>query len=773
MQKSTIFLFLLILLMQSALAQDHKAILDEAAGKLVRERMEAQNQDILVHTDKSYYPAGSTIWFRVYLFQPLTGKPVSSSKIYADIIDQYDSIVSRTILNSAGNELDGGIRVSTRWKEGPYQLKIYTQEMISQPAVGKPYQAPLYIFQDDQRTAEVKTLQKIPAPGISVAVEGGNLVNGVNNLVAIRSFDDQGLPITISGYLKDERNNVVETFKSMSPGYSRFIFSPSKNRSYQVVVVMPDKTEKTFPLAPADPLGWQLSLSKSTGSSLTFRVGQGDSLYAQKPASYLLGVSKSMLGFASIGNGLYEVNVPLDKFPDGLATFYLLNSDRQVVSQRQVWIRKNNPRFSVTPNKTSYGPRETVNLDLDLKDPAGAPLSAVFSISVTDNRWIRPSSSFGFPGVDPELADIHLLTRPFSVSPVKEKVITDSGIVIAGQAFLKNDIPAANHIINLIATQENIILTDTTDGSGKFQFAAFGFYDNKPFMAQVTDMKGKRQEASVVNALPVPLIATEKTILADDTSAALFKVYQKSMADSFLTGRTKGMLEEIVVKGKSPKKESQAGSDRNKFTHMITAEQLDKWGLNNTVNAVLMLPGVILMNGRLTIRGGMNTADARGRTSSNEPLIITDGVPVPTNDAISYLNSIPPGNIEYIEVMTGSDAAQYGSRGANGVILIKTANTIRNPVKGVTQEMLYIYPLGYHQREDFYIPRYDVPEVREASFTDNRSTIYWNGEVLMDKNGRAKVSFYAADAPTSYTIRVTGISARGDLLDKIIRIDRK
>jgi len=427
----------------------------------------------------------------------------------------------------------------------------------------------------------------------------------------------------------------------------------------------------------------------------------------------------------------------------------------------------------VTPNKTSYGPRETVNLDLDVKDPSGLPLSAVFSISVTDDRWVPQPAAFGMPSGEPDIADLKLLTEPVYISPLNEKIVSDSGIVVAGKAFLKNDMPAANHIINLIAAQENIILTDTTDGEGRFHFPSFGFYDNKPFMAQVTDMKGKRHQARVVNELPLPLIASEKTRLADDSASYIFRVYQKSMADSFLTGRTKGMLDEIVIKGKPAKKESQAGSQRNKSTHLITAEQLDKWGLTNTANAVLMIPGVMLMNGKLTIRGGMATADARGRTVSNEPLIITDGVPVGTNDAVGYLNSIAPGNIESIEVMTDSEAAQYGTRGANGVILIKTANTIRVPVQGVAQEMLFIYPQGYHQREDFYLPRYDVPEVRVASFTDNRSTVYWSGEVLADKNGRAKVSFYAADAPSTYTIHVTGITSRGDILNKIVRIERK
>ncbi len=756
-----------------AKTQDQKEVLDQAAAKMIRERMASGAQEINLHLDKPYYPGGSTIWFRVYVYNPVSGKATMSAKIYVDIINQHDSLVSRTLLNTAGNELDGGIFVSGKWKEGPYQVKVYTQEMVEDPNIGKPLLSSVYIFEDDKRSPAMQSFLISPSPGISFTIEGGNLINGMINNIAIRSFDENGDPLTVSGYVKDERNNVVETFKSTMPGYAKCGFSPSKNRSYQLVVVMPDKTEKTFPLSSGSPNGWQLSLVKSTKATVTFRVAQGDSLYLKRPVSYLLGVTKTSLGFASIGNGVYEVNVPLDKFPDGIASFYLVNSDQQIVSQRQIRVNRNDPQLTITPNKTSYGPRELVNLDIDLKDGAGVPMSGVFSVSVTDNRWVGQPA--GSSALATDLDDLRLLAEPIGLNLTKGVASRDSGIIIAGRVLLKNEVPASSHIITLISTKQNILLTDTTDAGGHFSFPPFGFYDKMPFIVQVTDLKGQKPAFIVVADPPGSVMPTAKMAIVEDSST-LFRAYQKSMADSFLTGPTKGMLEEIVINGKSNKKDGKVDNQKNKFTHMITGEQLDKLGLSNTVNAVLMLPGVILMNGRLTIRGGMGgTADARGRSQSNEPLIITDGVPASTDDAVAYLNSINPQSIESIEVMTGSDAAQYGTRGATGVILIKTANILRNPIQNNSnqKEMQYIFPLGYHQRPDFYMPRYDLPAVREASFTDNRSTIYWNGELLADKTGKAKCSFYAADAPSSYSVRVTGISSRGDLLDKIIRIERK
>ena len=55
-------------------------------------------------------------------------------------------------------------------------------------------------------------------------------------------------------------------------------------------------------------------------------------------------------------------------------------------------------------------------------------------------------------------------------------------------------------------------------------------------------------------------------------------------------------------------------------------------------------------------------------TADNSPLIVLDGIPYSGS-----LGDIDPDNIENLSVLKdASSAAIYGSRGANGVILIQT-----------------------------------------------------------------------------------------------------
>ena len=129
----------------------------------------------------------------------------------------------------------------------------------------------------------------------------------------------------------------------------------------------------------------------------------------------------------------------------------------------------------------------------------------------------------------------------------------------------------------------------------------------------------------------------------------------------------------------------------------VTAEEIAKQPVLNVMGALQgRMPGVaIIQNSGLP--GGNFEIRIRGQNSMrgdgvdgvypNEPLYIIDGVPfISTSlstdlsaiafyrgNAVSPLNAINPADIESIEILKDADAtAIYGSRGANGVVLITT-----------------------------------------------------------------------------------------------------
>ncbi len=106
-------------------------------------------------------------------------------------------------------------------------------------------------------------------------------------------------------------------------------------------------------------------------------------------------------------------------------------------------------------------------------------------------------------------------------------------------------------------------------------------------------------------------------------------------------------------------------SDRDKLNALATLDNNDvDFSQYSNVYELIKgrFAGVQVVNGEIIIRG-VNSIN-----SSSAALIIVDGVPVDN----SALNSIPPVQVKSVNVIKDGSSAIYGSRGANGVVLIET-----------------------------------------------------------------------------------------------------
>ncbi|MEE4287443.1 MAG: TonB-dependent receptor plug domain-containing protein [Mariniphaga sp.] len=106
-------------------------------------------------------------------------------------------------------------------------------------------------------------------------------------------------------------------------------------------------------------------------------------------------------------------------------------------------------------------------------------------------------------------------------------------------------------------------------------------------------------------------------------------------------------------------------SDRDKLNALATlnSNDLDFSQYSNIYDLIKgRFAGVQVVNGEIIIRG-INSIN-----SSSAALIVVDGVPVDG----SALSSIPPVQVKSINVIKDGSSAIYGSRGANGVVLIET-----------------------------------------------------------------------------------------------------
>lgn len=164
-----------------------------------------------------------------------------------------------------------------------------------------------------------------------------------------------------------------------------------------------------------------------------------------------------------------------------------------------------------------------------------------------------------------------------------------------------------------------------------------------------------------------------------------------------LEQKVKGIEEVILNAGYYKVKDRESTGSIAK----VSAKDIENQPVTNVLSAAQGRMAGVSITQSSGVAGGGYDVQIRGRNSlrtlsnspvdGNQPLYVLDGVPMSTSVASTFsaqilpfrninpLNSINPNDIESLEVLKDADAtAIYGSRGANGVILITTKKGSKN-----------------------------------------------------------------------------------------------
>lgn len=154
------------------------------------------------------------------------------------------------------------------------------------------------------------------------------------------------------------------------------------------------------------------------------------------------------------------------------------------------------------------------------------------------------------------------------------------------------------------------------------------------------------------------------------------QIGQRSTVDVAM-GLDVTQLSEVVVVGYGTQEKKEltgsVTSISSKKIESLVTPSFDNQLAGRAAGVQVTTPNGILGQAPIIRIRGVNSL-----TSSADPLIVIDGVPVVTSDRSSIISSNPLGNINPADILSydvlkdGSATAIYGSRAANGVILITT-----------------------------------------------------------------------------------------------------
>jgi iron complex outermembrane receptor protein len=214
---------------------------------------------------------------------------------------------------------------------------------------------------------------------------------------------------------------------------------------------------------------------------------------------------------------------------------------------------------------------------------------------------------------------------------------------------------------------------------------------------------------------------------------------------------TSSVLEEVIVIGYSTMKKS----DKTGAVANVTADELNKGRLEDPIQGLQgKAAGVNIskQGGDPNAGFSVNIRGAASLTTGTGPLFVVDGVPGvdPT--------TINPDDIESYNVLKdASSAAIYGSRGANGVIIITTKNSNIDSKKDV--KVNNIEYSGYTSvdmvanRPDLLNGQQvrDFAELSGRTFIDNGANTDWLDAIYRTAISHSHtLSFTGSDANSSY-----------------------
>ena len=356
--------------------------------------------------------------------------------------------------------------------------------------------------------------------------------------------------------------------------------------------------------------------------------------------------------------------------------------------------------------------------------------------------------------------------------------------------------PLANATASLVALPSNQLFSVKTDDRGQFRFSNLAFTDTMQFMLQAVNAKGGNNTELVYNQQPAPVVKTSLPGYNQNTPPVMFTYLQNSEKQREESNKAGGgrMLKEVKIKSKKP-------DDKYETESLAGAGNADQVLHSKDIgNSVLSLPdalgaklvgvrftssggdpgggGVPLLGGAASFGGGSGGPAAvdkyktpSGSGAMPDPpgfgssgvsgamQVVVDGRELAPGSSIRYLRAM---DVERIEVLKFGAAAIYGLRGGNGVLVITLKKGKQKELKDISSTGVRpISVQGYQKIREFYSPKYENNTTYNRP--DLRSTIYWQPELITDKDGNASFDFYNADGKGQYRVVVEGIDEKGHI----------
>lgn len=768
--------------------------------KLTAYSLQFPQEKIFIHFDKPTYSTGETMWFKAYLVDAFSNAPVSISNIiHVELLSSDLKILDKKMLRIENGGTSGDFLLPDSISPGNYHVRAYTNWMQNFDDA--------FLFRQSFRVLKTQTEEEYVNPILKATLnffpEGGDLVDGIPSIVAMKATDQFGRGLKLKGSLVGPTGSLSD-LETDERGMGALIYTPQKGQKATAQFTFEGRVyEFDLPQSKADGYAFRV-LNNYESPKITLTVTGNTPL----AGSGLIAHHKGEVFYSVVNQSdenAFAVRLDRKDFPAGVSHITFFDPEGRPRAERLIYANYPIQNEIKLRKGSSYDTRSLVSLGLSVSDTANGIVPSNLSISITPRDLVNVDQAKSIveylhltsdivgkvedPGYYMQLnessfksLDLLMMTQGWRRFKWEEVMQFDGefapdywaedGITFKGQVFdfYNRDLPRQSQISLSVLDGNLGFIQGETDELGRFFFSGNEFNDSTNLMFQAK--RKLKKKGKTRNDVYITINETTSPILQGDfyQSPPVFRLKKQ---EDYLTEKLKIeranrafnfdkdaiLLDEVSVTGVKEIRNDPFESPFKIYdqpTSRVVADSVMRGvAMINIYDLLRRVPGVRIIGS--FPNQGIQIGGPSSVNSGTQPLIILDGVNVGTD----ALNTIPPTMVSHVDVLDRAEAAIYGSQGANGVVAIYTKSGMGVKETGPKNMGIlnHSHP-GYSRVREFFTPNYAEPKAEHAK-PDYRTTLYWNPTIITEGEGMSELEFYSSDQKGTFDILIQGITAEG------------
>ncbi|MBW6500306.1 MAG: hypothetical protein K0B05_02835 [Bacteroidales bacterium] len=784
--KRIIRYFLLIILPGFIVVRSEAQVITSSDLRVrLKQYLEASpREELWLHVDRSRYIAGEDIWFSIFAINRQTGRVSGQSTIaYVELLNPWNIPVIQKRFRLEGGRGEGSFILPDSLSSGSYTIRAYTRWMKNY-LPGNCFMQDVDVYNPFKNSYFQRRTSFSPFRRYSVNIgfypEGGVLLDGVINRVAVRCFSNNDAGVEYSGIIRSNEGDSVTVFSTDAAGYGSFLITPEKGKNYSVT-----SEDGSFRLPSVLSEGFSLSIDNSLNDRIEVLIRSSGNKAPQTPATCFLVIHSSgnidYLDEIKISEAFIRKTVFRSDLRGGVASIALIREDGEIMAERLFYSPAHDPPVVDLRADTLFDPRQKVSVSFYLGNKAGKRINdfsiaavpaAISTHSIGIDDFLIVGTEYG-PGPlkflsgfsdGPESEAFDNLLIYSESNWIKWEDVISGNFGQPGYSFeqyghnlsagirYREDKKSGNARILYMSVRGKIadFKYARRDNDGRFSFLLPadtlrrnliiqpGYADNNMILELEPAFSGKLPESYSIRSVMTDSLVKLFSNLSFNYQAS--KIY----GTTYRTGPVAG------------------GAVARKTARFYGIPEMEVF-LDDYISLPQMqevftelLPGIILR----PVKTGYEikiTNPITGVYYIEPPLVMIDGLII--ND-LTILADLDPELVEKIEVVR--TPYLVGDLVLNGIVNVITRS-------GNFSDVIlpdYAVELPYRAVEKislFDAPDYSAGDKLLRRIPDLRNTLYWSPSVRTGTNGEALVEFWTPDYPGIWMISINGITDEGEL----------